>query len=107
MCKASPNIRNSLQAQYKHTHVVYTMNLTTLSSFPLSSIHTHAFNAHSLNTKNMAMKQWNVVEISKRQLARLINDKHLLTFLLNLGIKGFWYTCNKTNLYCIYVNKLI
>jgi hypothetical protein len=73
------------------------MNLTTFSFLPLFSTHTHAFNAHSSNTKNMAMKQWHVVEISKRQLARLISDKHLPTFLLNswvLGIMGFWDTFN-------------
>jgi hypothetical protein len=46
----------------------------------------------------MAMKQWHVAEIFKKQLARLINDKHLLAFLLNLGIKGFWYTCDMINL---------
>jgi hypothetical protein len=56
------------------------MNLTTLSSFPLSSIHTHAFNVHSSKQKKMAMKQWHVVEIFKRQHVRLINDKHLLVF---------------------------
>jgi hypothetical protein len=77
------------------------MNLTTLSSLPLSSLITHAFNAHSLNIENMAMKQWHVVEISKRELTTLINDKHLPTFLLNLGIKGSWYTCDKTNFYCM------
>jgi hypothetical protein len=74
------------------------MSLTTLSSFLLSSIHTHAFNVHSSNTENMAMKQWHVADISKKQLARLISDKHLHAFLLNLGIKGFWYTCDMINL---------
>jgi hypothetical protein len=57
--------------------MVYTMSLTTLSSLLLSSTHTHAFYVHSSNTKNMAMKQWHAVEISKRQPTRLINDKHL------------------------------
>jgi len=75
--------------------MVYTMSLTTLSFLPLSSTHTHAFNVHSSNIKNMVVKQWHVVEISKRQPTRLISNKHLLAFLLNswvLGIKGFWYT---------------
>jgi hypothetical protein len=78
--------------------MIYTKSLTTLSYLPSFSIHTHAFNVHSSNTENMAMKQWQVVEISKKQLARLISDKHLLAFLLNLGIRGFWYTCNMINL---------
>jgi hypothetical protein len=99
-----------LQAQYRHTHMVYTMSLTTLPSLPLSSTHTHAFNAHSSNARNMAMKQWHVAEISIRQPARLISDKHLPAFLLNtwvLGIRGFWYTCDRTNLYCIRMSKLV
>jgi len=78
--------------------MVYTMSLTILSSLLLSSIHTHAFNVHSSNIENMAMKQWHVVDISQKQLARLISDKHLPAVLLNLGIKGFWYTCNNVNL---------
>jgi hypothetical protein len=106
MCKASLNIRNSLQTQYKHTHLVYTMNLTTLSSFPLSSTHIDAFDAHLLNIENMAMKQGMLLIYPKHNL-QLFNDKHLPTFLLNLGIGAFWYKCDKTNLYCICVNKLV
>jgi hypothetical protein len=81
-----------------NTPTWYNHELNNFIFPPFVFHHAHAFNVHSSNTKNMAMKQLHVVEISKKQLARLISDKHLLAFLLNLGIKGFLYTCDKFNL---------
>jgi hypothetical protein len=46
-----------LQAQYKHTNMVYTMGLTTLSSSLYLPLIHNAFNGHFSNMENMAMKQ--------------------------------------------------